>query len=279
MEENSYKSEDESLGTLFRELRLERSLDIADVAEETKIPPKTLRAMEADDYASLPAMAFSRGFYSLYAKTLGLNPIEVLDRFESERGGGSQAKGIESVSAPSWQGRNIGTMSERPSITPGSLIGLALLLVIIIAAAVSWYAGYNPATDISKWLRGFQSSPVPIERVEEQSDEAAGPEMQTSTDETSTTAPAEQPTAVVTSSDKTTYQLVAEFVEADNISISIDGSPPQTMRFSEGSIEMWQAEKTISVEMDSNSKTQLYFNGAIIPLPQEQDGKILISLP
>jgi cytoskeletal protein RodZ len=278
MEDNSYTSEEESLGTLFRKLRLERSLDIAEVAEETKIPPKTLRAMEADDYSSLPAMAFSRGFYSLYAKTLGLNSTEVLDRFERERGGSSQTRGTESVSAPSWQGRNIGTMSERPSITPGSLIGLALLLVIIIAAVVSWYVGYNPATDISKWLRGFQSSPVPIERVEEQSDDA-GAELQNNTDETSTAIPAEQPTAVVTSSDKTTYQLVAEFVETDTITISIDGSPPQMMSFSEGSIEMWQAEKTISVEMKPTSKTQLYFNGAIIPLPPEKDGKVMISLP
>lgn len=278
MEDNSYKSEDESLGTLFRKLRLERSLDISEVSEETKIPPKTLRAMEADDYASLPANAFSRGFYSLYAKSLDLNPIEILDRFESERGGDSHIKGPESLSAPSWQGRNIGTMSERPSITPGSLIGLALLLVIIIVAVVSWYAGYNPATDISKWLRGFQSSPVPIERVEEQADDVE-PKQQNSADETSTAEPAEQPTAVVTDSDKTTYQLVAEFVEAGNITISLDESPPQTMRFSEGSIEMWQAEKTISVEMDPNSKTQLYFNGAIIPLPQEEDGKITISLP
>ncbi|MBT8362854.1 MAG: helix-turn-helix domain-containing protein [Desulfobacterales bacterium] len=278
MEDNSYKSEDESLGTLFRKLRLDRSLDISEVAEETKIPPKTLRAMEADDYASLPANAFSRGFYSLYAKSLDLNPIEILDRFESERGGDSQIKGTESLSAPSWQGRNIGTMSERPSITPGSLIGLALLLVIIIAAVVSWYVGYNPATDISRWLRGFQSSPVPIERVEEQADDV-GPKQQESTVETSTAEPAEQPTAVVNNSDNTTYQLVAEFVEAGNITISLDASPPQTMRFSEGSIEMWQAEKTISVEMDPNSKTQLYFNGAIIPLPQEKDGKITISLP
>ena len=65
--------DNESLGMLLRKLRLERSLDISDVAEETKIPPATIRAMEADDYSSLPALAFARGFYAIYSEMLNLD--------------------------------------------------------------------------------------------------------------------------------------------------------------------------------------------------------------
>ena len=60
MEESSSTYTEESLGTLLRTIRIERSLDISEVAQETRIPPETLRAMEADDYKALPAMAFAR---------------------------------------------------------------------------------------------------------------------------------------------------------------------------------------------------------------------------
>ena len=65
MRNDNAPEEFETLGALFRRLRLERSLEIKDVAEETRIPPKTVRAMEMDEYDRLPAPAFARGFYTL----------------------------------------------------------------------------------------------------------------------------------------------------------------------------------------------------------------------
>ena len=153
--------EHESLGTLLRKLRLERSLDISDVAEETKTPPATIRAMEADDYASLPALAFSRGFYAIYSDLLNLDRKETVARFVSDYRNADFTR-ISDPTAPIVKGRQIGSMAERPSHFLRTAIGITVLALILIGAGISWYAGYNPANHVSEWLRGFQEPRLEI---------------------------------------------------------------------------------------------------------------------
>ena len=96
--------DNESLGTLLRRLRLERSLDISDVAEETRIPPATIRAMEADDFDSLPALAFARGFYGIYSDLLNLDQDEIMARFLADYNNADTTKKSDGVS-PSMKGK------------------------------------------------------------------------------------------------------------------------------------------------------------------------------
>ncbi len=161
MEERNQVEDNESLGMLLRKLRLERSLDISDVAEETKIPPATLRAMEADDYPALPALAFARGFYSLYSEMLNLDKDEVVERFmvESQK---ADLNKLNNTASPSLKGKQVGTMAQRPSNFISSAIGITILAIILIGAGICWYTGYNPANQISQWLRGFQETEVQI---------------------------------------------------------------------------------------------------------------------
>ena len=153
--------DNESLGMLFRKLRLERSLDINDVAEETRIPPATIRAMEADDYSSLPALAFARGFYAIYSDLLNLDQEEIVERFLSDY---QQAdfRGKADDASTNLQGKQIGSMAERPTHFLRTAIGITILAIILIGAGICWYAGYNPANHISQWLRSFQEPQIEI---------------------------------------------------------------------------------------------------------------------
>ncbi len=153
--------DNESLGMLLRKLRLERSLDINAVAEETKIPPATIRAMEADDYSALPALAFARGFYSIYSKLLSLDQEETVERFLADYHNADATKTTEGTS-PSLKGKQIGSMAERPSHFLRTAIGITILAVILIGASICWYAGYNPANHVSQWLRSFQDPEIEI---------------------------------------------------------------------------------------------------------------------
>lgn len=154
-------SENESLGMLLRKLRLERSLDIKDIAAETKIPPATIRAMEADDFSVLPALAFARGFYALYSEVLNLDQGEIVQRFLKEYHK-ADSTGTSEAGSPSLKGKQIGSMAERPTHFLRTAVGITLLAIILIGAGISWYAGYNPASHISQWLRSFQEPQVEI---------------------------------------------------------------------------------------------------------------------
>ena len=74
-----------SLGETLRQARLDRGASISDAEQETHIRRKYLEALEAEDYASLPAPVYSRGFVSSYSRFLGLDPESTLDLFVPNR--------------------------------------------------------------------------------------------------------------------------------------------------------------------------------------------------
>lgn len=71
----------QSLGQFLRQERERKGMTIEQVASATKIGVRTLHALEADQYAELPAKPFVRGFVISYSRFIGLDHKEVLIRF------------------------------------------------------------------------------------------------------------------------------------------------------------------------------------------------------
>src|SRR5258708_37239556 len=66
-----------SVGEKLQRARLDRGFDLASVASLTKINPKYLQAIEADDRASLPSAFFYKSFVHQYASILSLDTREL----------------------------------------------------------------------------------------------------------------------------------------------------------------------------------------------------------
>ncbi len=158
--------ESESLGTYLHTQRTKRKFEIEDIEDDTKIPARTLRAMEADDYVSLPAEAFARGFYSLYAKSLGLDVEHVLERYTQERGF-PPVNTYTAPPPPPKHEKTVNTLAARPLVSLSSFLGFSLVIAIIAFAAICYYFSWNPATYISDRLRSFQKSPA-VEQPDEE---------------------------------------------------------------------------------------------------------------
>lgn len=67
-----------SAGAALREARERMGLSVADVAHRLKFAPRQVEALEADDFARLPEIAFVRGFVRNYARLLQLDPAPLL---------------------------------------------------------------------------------------------------------------------------------------------------------------------------------------------------------
>lgn len=67
-----------TLGEKLRQAREERGITLSEVAEQTRISPIYLEAIDNDDYRRLPGGIFNRGFVKSYAKYVGLNEQEAL---------------------------------------------------------------------------------------------------------------------------------------------------------------------------------------------------------
>lgn len=70
-------SETEFTGLLLRKVRESQSIEIEEIAKQTKISTAHLNAIELEDFASLPALVYTRGFVQQVAKYLKLDPAQV----------------------------------------------------------------------------------------------------------------------------------------------------------------------------------------------------------
>lgn len=75
--------EKEPLGRYLKRERELRKISLREVSKNTKVKEHLLKAIEEDQYASLPSPTYVKGFLLSYAKYIGLDPNDVLLRFES----------------------------------------------------------------------------------------------------------------------------------------------------------------------------------------------------
>lgn len=74
-------SELASFGEELRREREIRGISLKEIADATKISKRFLEAIERNDHKTLPAPVFTRGFVREYAKYLGLNAEEMVNRY------------------------------------------------------------------------------------------------------------------------------------------------------------------------------------------------------
>lgn len=67
----------EFTGLLLRQVRDSQGIDLRDISQRTKVGLAYLAAIEGDDYATLPAPVYVRGFVAELAKCLRLDPAQV----------------------------------------------------------------------------------------------------------------------------------------------------------------------------------------------------------
>jgi cytoskeleton protein RodZ len=129
-------------GALLGAAREASGLSIDAVAQQLKLAPRQVRALEEGDYTHLPGRTFVRGFIRNYARLVGLDPDKVLRALPA----GAAAPALE---APTLQ-ETAPTIGELPA-TDRAKVGWArwaipLILASVVAAAAV-YEWMRPAGD------------------------------------------------------------------------------------------------------------------------------------
>lgn len=114
----------ESLGEKLRQAREERDITISEVAEQTRISPLYLEAIENDDYRTLPGGIFNKGFVKSFAKYVGLDEEEALQDYA--RLIASQKNTPEAEEGKSY----------RPEVLTDDRSGGSMLPTVIIAVVI-----------------------------------------------------------------------------------------------------------------------------------------------
>ncbi|MDQ2872218.1 MAG: DUF4115 domain-containing protein [Candidatus Eremiobacteraeota bacterium] len=137
-----------SLGDRFRAAREQRGLTLSDVAEQIRIRSVYLAAIEEENWASIGAPVYIRGFLRTYARFLGLDPENAVQEF------GASAPAAQ---VPPKAGSDPGQSGSR-SLSP--VIWAATTVAAILIAFVIYMAVAPPRHENEQAVTSVSPSPV-----------------------------------------------------------------------------------------------------------------------
>ncbi len=114
-------------GQMLRKARQARKLDIEDIASRLNLKPSVIRALEADNYKSIPT-TFVKGYLRNYAKLLGLPSDQLVKMYEAATGCVDPMDEAHPLPEPSKKPGHVGFGSA-----------LVALLVLMCGVLVAWY--------------------------------------------------------------------------------------------------------------------------------------------
>jgi hypothetical protein len=125
------------IGEVLGRARARRGLDIEAVAAQTKIRPKYLRALEAEDWEELPSTAYAKGFLRTYARLLGLDADALVDEYRRRVEVRAEPEHLLPFGEGVLEARRRPQGLEEPPRRPGPFlagIAVAALVVILVLA-------------------------------------------------------------------------------------------------------------------------------------------------
>src|SRR5436305_10579716 len=129
-------SELASFGEELRREREIRAISLKEIADATKISKRFLDAIERNDHKTLPAPVFTRGFVREYARYLGLNAEEMVNRYNYAAAGDDRIEKsahLDRLVAPPV----VIPVKEKKGIPPPyARVDRNVVLLIIIAVAL-----------------------------------------------------------------------------------------------------------------------------------------------
>ncbi len=139
----------DSVGRILRQAREARgNRSIAEIAEEIRVRPHQLEALEADDYDRLPGLIYAAGFIRAYAQYLGLDSEALVTQFKRT----AHTEDLEAHLA-------FPEPLEDPRVPRRSLVAVACALAVAVYGA--WYGfsshekpGYEDVPMVSSRLAG-----------------------------------------------------------------------------------------------------------------------------
>lgn len=302
------KPETQTLGEFLKGTREAANLSLDDAQDSTKIPLNIIKAMERDDFSCMPAEAFCRGFYVMFAKFLQLNPEEVLSRYLEARDLPPIAAKMQST-PPVRKSGQFRNYSEPSAISPlmSSIFALFILLAVIIGGC--WYFNWNPIGYLNSKLDTVQTKGQQEEAQEQQEEvvipppaqvqvpvatlapapapDFAPPEQIEEEEITEVVAPTEdsvETIATETENDETIavpapYHLEIDFRNSGTLTATLDKGFLIDKEFEIGQTLQWDANESIILDMPESIDATIRMNGIEIPLPDVENGRRLLSLP
>lgn len=126
---NETASGRDRIGARLAAARTAAKLDLADIARDTRVPLRHLRAIEADAHDSLPALPYAIGFVKTLARAVGVDPEAAAAQFRAET---SKTAHVPAAIA-------LEPLDER-RLPPRELVVFSIIAVVALLGGIIAYA-------------------------------------------------------------------------------------------------------------------------------------------
>lgn len=139
-------SELASFGEDLRREREIRGISLKEISDATKISKRFLDALERNDHRTLPAPVFTRGFVREYARYVGLNAEEMVNRYNFAAATDDRIEKPPTVAKyPATPPKDISPKPPPKRGIPPAFArvdrnGLAVFVIVLALAAVAYWA-------------------------------------------------------------------------------------------------------------------------------------------
>ena len=178
----------EELGAVLRAEREKRGLSIEDAANHLKIGARLLRALEAGDSASLPHLAYTKGFIRSYSAYVGLSAEEISAALAALEAENEEAL-IQQTPLPDV------TLAPRRNFKP--FLSVFVVLLLGIGVYLVWQHG---ALDVLTSQTRRQAQPAPMQSPDNAETPPVGVDARNLGREARQSGTAGQPAAAATDS-------------------------------------------------------------------------------
>ena len=138
-------------GDALRHARANKGVTLTEAERAIRIPRKYLRALEDEDFLSLPEGIYSRGIVRNYAQYLNLDPDDAISYFDELRGGASGGFKVVPAVKP----------MEMPSHWAPNFALIAFVLVISAVLFAWLYSAFFAATNTTTLPTPSAGVPTP----------------------------------------------------------------------------------------------------------------------
>ncbi len=213
--------EKESLGKYLKRERENRNVSLKEVSKQIKVREPLLKAVEEEERNLLPSATYVKGFLSAYAKYLGLDPNEIIRRYEAE----SKEEPISQPEAPP-QRRILG--SPKYLWMAGGLIIVGFIVLYLILSPPPPPVPPPPAEPVAK--KAIPQGPPP--------------------------SVSEKPSAL----EEKGISLGIKTVERTWVEIRIDGQPAREATFQPGESFTYRGAERIELLVGNAGGLEMTFN-------------------